>query len=436
MNKKSFKLLFGTMLVGTMITTACKKEEVAPIETTPTTVGVKEVTKTGFITKNETWYADSIYFLKGKVIVQEGVTLTIQPGTIIKGKEGVASMASALIITRGAKIDAQGTPEKPIIFTSEFDNIKTGELKGTSLSKTDSQKWGGLIILGKSLISAKTGNTETTIEGIPADEKYGLYGGNEVNDNSGILKYVSIRHNGATIAEGKEINGLTLGGVGNGTKIENIEIYATSDDGIECFGGSVDLTNILVYYQGDDGIDLDQNYSGKIENFMVIQGDLAIGTDKGLEIDGPEGTTNKSGLFTLINGILRSEDTKGIPADFKDMAQGKIENVTFEYENALSKEIKIRANFDSKNGCSQLNDAYTNLTGTSPTLIFINNKLGSTKGVVYNGVPKDENGVQVCNNLTETDQTNVKEKITNGSGSNLDITVFNWTNASKKGELK
>ena len=90
MNKRSFRLLVGTMIVGTLLTTSCKKEEVAPIDTTPTTVGVKEVTKTGFITKNEIWYADSIYFLKGKVIVQEGVTLTIQPGTVIRGDKGYA----------------------------------------------------------------------------------------------------------------------------------------------------------------------------------------------------------------------------------------------------------------------------------------------------------------------------------------------------------
>ena len=86
------------MSVGTMITTSCKKEEVAPITTTPITTGVKEVTKTGSITKNETWYADSVYFLEGKVVVKEGATLTIQAGTIIKGKEGVGTLSSALII--------------------------------------------------------------------------------------------------------------------------------------------------------------------------------------------------------------------------------------------------------------------------------------------------------------------------------------------------
>jgi hypothetical protein len=437
MNKKSFRLLIGTMIAGTLLTTSCKKEEVAPpIENKPTIVGAKEVTKTSFIEKNETWYADSIYFLQGKVIVKEGVTLKIQPGTIIKGKAGVATMASALIISRGAKIDAQGTPEKPIIFTSEFDNIKTGELKGTNLSKYDNQKWGGLIILGKSLISAGKGDTQTSIEGIPADEEYGQYGGDNLYDNSGILTYVSIRHNGAIIKENTEINGLTLGGVGNGTKIENIEVYATSDDGIECFGGSVDLTNILVYYQGDDGIDIDQNYSGKIENFMVIQGEIAGGTDKGLEIDGPEGTTNKLGLFTLKNGILRSEDTKGIPADFKDKAQGKIENVTFEYEKAQSKEIRIRANFDKNNSCSTLPDSYSNLTDNLPKLTFNENKLNSCKGVVYNAITEKDNlGNLICNNLTAADQNIVENKITNGSGSNLDISIFNWTIAKNNGEL-
>ena len=420
MKKKKFNILLGTLLVGTLFTTSCKKEEVKQEEETPKTFSE--------ITANETWKANTIHYLNGKVVVQPGVTLTIEPGTIIKGKSGVGTMASALIISRGAKINALGTAEKPIIFTSEFDTIKVGESKSPNLKNTDNQKWGGLIILGNAPVSTATGDIEGNIEGIPASDNYGKYGGNKIDDNSGVLNYVSIRHGGALIGEGNEINGLTLGGVGNGTKIENIEVYATMDDGIECFGGSVNLKNILVYYQGDDAIDVDQNYSGTVENFMVIQGD-GIGTDKGLEVDGPENTSNKEGLFTFKNGLLKSEGTEGYPADFKDKAQGTVENVTFNYTTAKGKDLKIRANFDPLKSCENKTDAFTNLL--EGKLKFNNLKLiGEVKPNFY--VNKD---ASTCI-ISEESKTLASNKITNGDGASVTIADFSWTNASKKSELK
>ena len=428
MSKKRLKTLLGTMIVGTMISTSCKKEEVAKIDNTPTIVSENSVTKSGDIKKDEIWYSDSIYYLDGKVIVREGATLTIQAGTIIKGKDGTATMASALIISRGAKINAQGTKEKPIIFTSEFDNIKTGELSGTNLTKTDNQKWGGLIILGKAKVSSVFGDKIGNIEGISATEEYGKYGGDLDDDNSGVLNFVSIRHGGMSIGANNEINGLTLGGVGSGTKVENIEIYATLDDGIECFGGSVNLKNILVYYQGDDGIDVDQNYSGTIENFMVIQGD-GVKTDKGLEVDGPEGTTYIDGIVKFKNGLLKSEGKDGYPADFKEEAQGKLENVTFDFTTATQKELTIRANFVVLAGvCGAKSDAYTNLQ--QDNLVFQNIKfIGEVKPIIY-----INKAVNTCG-LDETEKNIALNKIIEGAGASATIADFSWTNASKKGEL-
>ncbi len=429
MKKRTFKIVFASLVLGSVFTiTSCKKEDTTPANETPTVVGKNEVVKSGEITKNQTWYADSVYYLSGKVIVKGGAQLTIQPGTIIKGKEGNGTTASALIITRGCKIIAEGTADKPIIFTSELDNITKGQKIGTNLTKTDNQKWGGLIILGNAPISATNGNTESSIEGIPAGDGSALYGGNNATDNSGVLNFVSIRHGGAAIAEGNEINALTLGGVGSGTRIENIEIYATLDDGVEFFGGTVNTKNLLVYYQGDDGIDIDQNYSGTVEDFMVVQGN-GIATDKGLEIDGPEGVTNTAGLFILKNGILKTEGTEGVPADFKDKAQGTVENLTFEYQLATSKDIKIRANFDAANSCATKTDAYTNLTSGTPKLTFTNNKLGVAKVKVYTA--------STCTaSLTATEQTNAESKITNGTGSTIVASTFSWTCAGIRGEVK
>jgi len=215
---------------------------------------------------------DKVWYLVGRTSVEYGVTLTIQPGTIIKGNSGTGANATALIIARGAKINAQGTPQQPIIFTSEIDNIQIGELYGSSLEPTLNGLWGGVIICGNSPISAS--NTSMQIEGIPASDPNGLYGGTSETDNSGVFSYVSIRHGGANIGEGNEINGLTLGGVGNGTTINNIEIVGNQDDGIEWFGGNVNC------YQG---------YNGDLTNVLIIP---TQNGDHVLEIDGGEGQWN------------------------------------------------------------------------------------------------------------------------------------------------
>jgi len=202
--------------------------------------GNDNVVISGFIDSDTEWTSDNIYELAGKVVVEDGATLTIQAGTIVKGREGTGSLASALVVARGGKIMANGNADEPIIFTSVLDNIQRGQLSGTNLTEIDNSKWGGLIILGRAPISAEEGDTEAQIEGIPADEEFGRYGGGDspsIGDNSGVLRFVSIRHGGSLIGEGNEINGLTLGGVGTGTVIENVEVVANLDDGIECFGG-------------------------------------------------------------------------------------------------------------------------------------------------------------------------------------------------------
>lgn len=313
----------------------------------------------GEIAMNTTWKSDIIHILAGKVYLKEGITLTIEPGTVIKGREGIGSLASALIIPRGAKIIANGTAEKPIIFTSTLDNIRPGQKSGTSLNEYDFGKWGGLLVLGRAPISATNGDTETQIEGIPGDLIYGRYGGNDAADNSGVIKFVSVRHGGALIGDGNEINGITLGGVGTGTVIENIEVVANLDDGVEIFGGTVNLKNVAVGFIGDDAIDVDQNYSGTVDNFYIVHG--SDNTDEALELDGPEGTTHTSGFFTIKNGTVIALDqmlTSG--ADLKAKAQGTIENVSMKgYKKG--KTIGIRASFNTSASCADKTDAYTHL---------------------------------------------------------------------------
>ncbi|TDQ17231.1 hypothetical protein DFQ04_1883 [Algoriphagus boseongensis] len=276
------------------------------------------------ITTNTTWETGKVYVLSGRISVVSGVTLTIQPGVIVKGEVGTGANATALVIARGAKINAAGTSTQPIIFTTVADEIVPGQIASPNLDPTLEGLWGGLLILGKAKGSFAGDIQEVQIEGIPASDTNGLYGGSENNDNSGVLKYVSIRHGGANIGEGNEINGLTLGGVGAATVIENIEIVANQDDGIEWFGGTVNVKNALVWNSGDDGMDTDQAWAGTLDNFIVICGS---NTDHALEIDGPEGSFTNAG-HTLSNGSIKGNPASEF-ADFRAGAAGTFRNLYF-----------------------------------------------------------------------------------------------------------
>lgn len=282
------------------------------------------ITKTGLITASETWTADNIYILAGKVVVNDGVTLTINKGTIIKGAEGQGSLASALVVDQGGKLLAEGTADDPIIFTSILDNIKVGEKKGSNLTASNFGLWGGLIVLGKAPISV-SGDVETNqIEGIPATDSFGQYGGTIPADNSGVLKYISIRHGGITIGNDNEINGLTLGGVGSGTVIDNIEVVANQDDAVEWFGGTVNVTNVLTYAQGDDALDADESWSGTVDNALVIMG---ANSGTALELDGPAGSAATEAGYTIKNVTLIGAGTASGYADLRDGLIANTENI-------------------------------------------------------------------------------------------------------------
>ena len=270
---------------------------------------------TSDITTNTTWYSDTVYQLGGRITVEDGATLTIQPGTIIKGEAGTGSNATALLIARGGKIIADGTPQLPIIFTSIADEItpemiNQGNFASPNLDPTVNGLWGGLIVLGNARISASNtaGDVSSVqIEGIPTSDPSGLYGGTNDEDNSGVIRYVSIRHGGANIGSGNEINGLTLGGVGRGTTVENIEIVANQDDGVEWFGGTVNTTNLVVWNVYDDAVDTDQSWAGTLENFVIISP-----AGHCFELDGPEGGYAQGHIIkngdVIASGDLDAQD--------------------------------------------------------------------------------------------------------------------------------
>ena len=329
------KTIYSLSAILVFTFTGCMSSDDAPIIVAPVEDNVLSVS--GEISESTTWTNNNIYVLNQKVVVSSGVVLTIQAGTIIKGTEGTGSLASALIVAKGGKLNAVGTATEPIIFTSINDNIEIGQTAGTNLDETNSGLWGGLIVLGDAPCSF-SGDVETLqIEGIPADDTFGLYGGNNATDNSGVYQYISIRHGGALIGEGNEINGLTLGGVGSGTVIENIEVVANVDDGIEFFGGTVNASNLLVWAQGDDALDIDQAYSGTIDNAVVV---LGANSDHAFEIDGPEGSA--TGSFSLKNvTIIGNQITEdGEYADYRSNAMGSTENI-YAYGFKTSSDVEL-----------------------------------------------------------------------------------------------
>ncbi len=253
--KINIPIIFKILLIA-LIAVSCRKSDIV-VDSANT------VTDDGSGTGTVTWEAGKEYILEGFVFVNPGQTLTIEPGTIIRARTGQGENASALIVARGAKIIAEGTQENPIIFTVEGDDLEGSvpiEARGL---------WGGVIILGNAQLNSEF--NESKIEGIPLSESRGIYGGSINNDNSGILKYVSIRHGGTNIGEGNEINGLTLGGVGSGTTIEYIEVISNEDDGFEFFGGTVNCKYLASAFCGDDAFDFDEGYRGKGQFWLAIQ---------------------------------------------------------------------------------------------------------------------------------------------------------------------
>ena len=225
-----------------------------------------------------TWSSENTYFLDGLVYLEEGGNLTIEAGTVIKGLESPSTgdMTSALIITRGATINAVGTADAPIIFTSDADDIENPDDLSYLLDKG---LWGGVIILGNADI-ATTGR-EDGIEGIDADEPRAQFGGGnnpQNEESSGTLMYVSIRYGGSILSSNNEINGLTLGGVGSGTVIDYVEVFANKDDGIEIFGGTVSIKHAVVAFCGDDSFDYDYGWRGTGQFWLSLQ---ANGDDTG-----------------------------------------------------------------------------------------------------------------------------------------------------------
>jgi len=276
-------------------------------------VSAEEVFVTEDISTSVTWTADNTYNLQNQIYVLPGASLTIEAGTRIASTPS-ANGSGSLAVCRGAKIFALGTAEEPIVMTSTNDNGTWREA---------ANEWGNLTIMGNAYISNsfEAGNTDTfgnnqspmegLIEEFPGDPKV-IYGGVDDEDSSGALAYVSIRYGGRVVGLANELNGLSLGGVGRGTDIDHIEIMNNVDDGIEVWGGTVNLRYVNIWNIGDDSFDIDQGWRGSAQYGLIVQGyslDASQGSGVGdnmCETDGAENsdaqpvTTAQIANFTMI----------------------------------------------------------------------------------------------------------------------------------------
>ncbi|WP_018476734.1 hypothetical protein [Pontibacter roseus] len=288
--KKLVNLLFVAIVAVTFF--ACDKDDdnggggpTGAVFTTSQKNGMTALS--GSTEENFTLKANQKYLLEGFVHVKPGATITIEPGTIIMGDK---DSKATLIIERGAKIMAEGTAQKPIVFTS-----------AQPAGKRAPGDWGGVIILGAAptnLVSDKA-----KIEGGVDRE----YGGTNANDNSGVMKYVRIEFPGIAFQPDNEINGLTLGGVGSGTTIDFVQVSYCGDDSFEMFGGNVNMKHLIAYKTVDDMFDTDNGYSGKLQFLLGISDPNLADASKsnGFESDGDaqgsDATPKTSAIFSNVS---------------------------------------------------------------------------------------------------------------------------------------
>lgn len=369
------------------------------------------VTVNSPITSNTTWTSNNVYLISGLVYVKNNATLTIQPGTIILGDKSTPN--SSLVICQGSKINAAGTANNPIVFTS---NQPAGS-RGLG-------DWGGVILLGKATTNAPgdTGN----IEGIAptVDTRFGGGLNPDDNDDSGVLQYVRIEWGGYIFAPNKEINGLTFGAVGRNTTIDHVQVSFSNDDSFEWFGGTVNCKYLVAYRGLDDDFDTDNGFSGHVQFCLGVRDpnisdNPSVSTSEGFESDNDaNGSTNlplTSAIFsnvtdigplrgnpsaTVANGfrrgarIRRNSNLKVMNSILMDHLRGVHIDGTLCEGNATSGALGFAHNLVAGNQTGKVCEVNSGSTfniwgwfGTNPH--GSNDSLTSTSGILANPYPAD-----------------------------------------------
>ncbi|MCH5600248.1 hypothetical protein [Niabella ginsengisoli] len=305
------KQIFLSVAVAALFLTSCGKDD-DPITETPT-----EENLSGDLSTERTLNANTTYTLTGSLKVKNGGKLRIPAGTVIKAEKGFDKY---ILVEQGGQIFVNGTAEKPVKMTSAAATPAPGD-------------WGGLVINGKAKISGAAGQTPT---GTTEIDPTVPYGGGDDADNSGVIEYLTLEFTGSKSSADIEHNGLTLNGVGSGTKIENVYIPYSADDGVEFFGGAVNVKNILVVNSDDDMFDATQGWRGTLDN--------AYGVWQVNTID----PTGKSVPFTSNEADPRGAELDGnldgnTPADI-NQSNFKFQNITIVNKSAFPMQdaVKVR----------------------------------------------------------------------------------------------
>jgi len=288
------------------------------------TLGAQQVvTVTQDVTTNTTWTAANKYRLSGFIHVQNGATLTIEPGTVIEGDFNV--VGSSLFILRGGRIIANGTAAQPIVFTSS-----------RPVGQRQAGDWGGLIILGNGIINrAAPVILEGTGTPAATNPQLDYAGGTNNADDSGILRYVRVEFAGYATAPDQELNSFTFAAVGSGTQMDHVESLNGLDDAFEFFGGAVDGKYLVSYNSGDDHFDISEGYVGRLQYLIAYQNVAVVprpqaGTPssdpQGIENDGCAGTncTNGQNSLPLNIPLVANFTLVGPPAGVNETGSGLV----------------------------------------------------------------------------------------------------------------
>ena len=351
-----------------------------------------EILVTADIAVSTTWTANNTYNLQEQIFVLPGATLTIEAGTVIASDTGIGG---SLAVARGAQIFVQGTQQSPVIFTSKADLATwTGGNPKTGVWREAINEWGNLTIMGSAYISENAVGTNTPapnpanyapMEGLvaafPGDTTV-LYGGGNDDDDSGTISYISLRYGGKVVALNNELNGLSLGGIGRNTDIHHVDIMNNVDDGVEIWGGTVNLKYVNIWNIGDDSLDIDQGYRGKVQFGLIVQGhsaDAAQGSgvgDNAIETDGAE----QSDYQPVTTATMYNLTVIGQPVD-GDHGTAWRDNARVQYRNSIFMDLGERLvafdNIDGDGGAGY---------GFNGTLSWANTWL-----TAYNAVPAHGN---------------------------------------------
>jgi hypothetical protein len=404
-----------------------------------------QVVVSGNITTSTTWTANNVYSLQGDVYVEPGATLTIQPGTVI-----ASTSNSTLAICRGAQLIANGTAAQPIIFTSDDDRLTwtAGNPQTGTFRQLANNEWGNVTIMGAGYVSenqvatnsaAPSASNYADMEGLsPANTSLNDYGGGNDNDDSGSLSYVSLRYGGRTSAPGVELNGLSLGGVGRNTEIHHVEILNNLDDGIEIWGGTVNLKHFSIWNVGDDSLDVDQGWRGKAQFGLIVQGYSGTGSqgsgfgDNAIEIDGAElchyqpVTTATIYNLTVIGSPHPTNGSTGGDhlTAWRDNANVQFRNCVFmdAGDNVVQNDVTDGENGNIGYGCNGTLDWatrwQTSFAVTSPTNPFANPAQAYTAQTSGNLIEFRDNLFFNNTRTAAYNEANARSVLSGGNGTN------------------